>query len=251
MKPTKLILSIVLVAVSFANAQALPDSLWTRGNQAFATERYATAIESYERILGQGFEHELLYYNLGNAYYRAGQTGSAIWAYEKGLQFAPRQEDLKFNRDVAKTSIKDRIEVPDGFIVVDIYRAFKNMLTLRGLLSWGGLFLLLSATIYSARKIFSWNTRLPASLTAFFLVMALLLHLVALDKYWEVSDRQEGVIVAAVVEARSTPSDLGKMLFRVHEGLKVEITQVQTDWLEIILLDGKKGWVSVNKVRLL
>ncbi|MCK5592301.1 MAG: hypothetical protein KAI72_10135, partial [Candidatus Pacebacteria bacterium] len=38
---------------------------------------------------------------------------------------------------------------------------------------------------------------------------------------------------------------------RLHEGVKAEITQEQPDWIEIILIDGKKGWIQSEKVRYL
>ena len=70
-----------------------------------------------------------------------------------------------------------------------------------------------------------------------------------LDKYWELSDREEGVVVSPVVNVRSAPVDRDeKVIFRIHEGLKVDIAQSQPGWYEIILLDGKKGWIPYNSL---
>jgi SH3-like domain-containing protein len=48
----------------------------------------------------------------------------------------------------------------------------------------------------------------------------------------------------------SVPAVRDEMIvFKIHEGLKAEITQVQDNWIEIILLDGKKGWIPINTIR--
>jgi len=48
---------------------------------------------------------------------------------------------------------------------------------------------------------------------------------------------------------RSAPVDRDeKVIFRIHEGLKVDIAQSQPGWYEIILLDGKKGWIPYNSL---
>ena len=37
----------------------------------------------------------------------------------------------------------------------------------------------------------------------------------------------------------------------IYEGVKAEISQEQQEWLEIILIDGKKGWIQTENVRYL
>ncbi|NOZ03098.1 MAG: hypothetical protein GXO92_00615 [FCB group bacterium] len=84
-----------------------------------------------------------------------------------------------------------------------------------------------------------------SQLISIIFVLAILVHGVALDKYWELSDKQEGVVIEREVEAFSAPFERrDAVLFKVHEGIKVEITQRQPDWIEIVLLDGNCiiGW---------
>jgi uncharacterized protein YgiM (DUF1202 family) len=79
-----------------------------------------------------------------------------------------------------------------------------------------------------------------------------ILHGILLDKYWDISEQNEGIITAYEVTAFSGPfvrSDA--VLFKIHEGIKVSIDHDQGDWVEISLLDGKKGWIKLNQLRLL
>ncbi|NOZ75524.1 MAG: tetratricopeptide repeat protein, partial [FCB group bacterium] len=97
---------------------AKPESQFAMANRAMQEERYAEAAQGYEALLSQGLEHPDLYYNLGNAYYRLGFVGKAVWAYEKGRQFAPRDPDINYNLELVNARVPDRIELPDTIFIV-------------------------------------------------------------------------------------------------------------------------------------
>ena len=40
-----------------------------------------------------------------------------------------------------------------------------------------------------------------------------------------------------------------KILFFINEGALVEVLDEKNQWMEIILIDGKRGWVSSNALR--
>ena len=40
-----------------------------------------------------------------------------------------------------------------------------------------------------------------------------------------------------------------KILFYINEGAVVEVLDEKNQWMEIILIDGKRGWVSSNALR--
>ncbi len=111
--------------------QAEIDSLFMQANQAMDEQSYRQAVINYEKISQMGIDHPDLYYNLGNAYYRMGIYGQAVWAYEKGLQFTPRDPDLNFNLDLTNTRVRDRIEVPETFFLLEFYRSIINMFTIQ------------------------------------------------------------------------------------------------------------------------
>ena len=220
------------------------DSLFSIGNRYFSIEKYDYALDAYLAIL-EKVENPDLYFNIGNTYYRQGNLGQAIWAYEKGIQLSPLHKDLKYNLDFVNARVKDRIEVPKGILFIEMYRTIKRNVNLNDLLLWGGIMMLLAsfATFFKVfnilDNIFAYRT------TVILFIFSLLLHMIALDKYWEISDKNEGIIISSIVNVRSAPIDRDeKIIFRIHEGLKVDIVQSQPGWFEIILLDGKKGWIE-------
>lgn len=243
-------MKILYLALLFSNLIAAnADSLFIRGNYYFDDEKYVHAARSYERLLNS-VEHADLYYNLGNAYYRMGEVGYAVWAYEKGLQFEPRNQDIKHNLELTNTRVKDRIEIPEGFVLLDWYNAFKNSQTVNDLLLWGSVFLLIVGLVFALGQFRFLARRTTARLQTVFVILTILTHTICLDKYWDLTGKQEGVIVSSFVNVYSVPAVRDEMIvFKIHEGLKAEITQSQENWVEIILLDGKKGWIPVNTIR--
>ena len=220
------------------------DSLFSIGNRYFSIEKYDYALDAYLAIL-EKVENPDLYFNIGNTYYRQGNLGQAIWAYEKGIQLSPLHKDLKYNLDFVNARVKDRIEVPKGVLFIEMYRTIKRNVKLNDLLLWGGIMMLL-ASFATFFKVFNILDNIFAyRMTVILFIFSLLLHMIALDKYWEISDKNEGIIISSIVNVRSAPIDRDeKIIFRIHEGLKVDIVQSQPGWFEIILLDGKKGWIE-------
>ena len=239
---------IMLLMVSLQSERISADSLFALGNRYFRIEKYDYALDAYSAILEQ-VEHPDLYFNMGNTFYRSGDVGKAVWAYEKGLQFSPRQKDLNHNLDIVNTRVQDRIEMPQGYFFIEWYSSLKNQYTLQDLIVWGGLMILLFAFAGFFKEFGILDMVFAGRTQIFFLILTVIIHGLALDKYWELSDREEGVVVSPVVNVRSAPVDRDeKVIFRIHEGLKVDIAQSQPGWFEIILLDGKKGWIPYKSL---
>ena len=239
---------IMLLMVSLQSERISADSLFALGNRYFRIEKYDYALDAYSAILEQ-VEHPDLYFNMGNTFYRSGDVGKAVWAYEKGLQFSPRQKDLNHNLDIVNTRVQDRIEMPQGYFFIEWYSSLKNQYTLQDLIVWGGLMILLFSLAGFFKEFGILDMVFAGRTQIFFLILTVVIHGLALDKYWELSDREEGVVVSSVVNVRSAPVDRDeKVIFRIHEGLKVDIAQSQPGWFEIILLDGKKGWIPYKSL---
>jgi len=240
------IINIVLLTAQ----QAETDSLFIQANQAMDGQSYRQAVINYEKILHMGIEHPDLYYNLGNGYYRMGIYGQAIWAYEKGLQFTPRDPDLNFNLDLTNTTVRDRIEIPETFFMLEFYRSIKNMFTIHDSIFLGSFLLVISALLFGVDKLHWLRIPFQSRIIGSLIFLSVLAHGISLDKYLVLSDVNEGIIVFREVEVFSAPFHREDgVLFRIHEGVKLKIKQKQPKWIEIVLLDGKKGWIQSKLVR--
>jgi hypothetical protein len=181
-----------------------------------------------------------------------GEVGHAVWAYEKGHALSPRDGDINYNLSYVSSQVRDRIQGPDDLFFLAFYRAILEKLTILDLITLGGLLFIGLGGLYVLRLNGAISEKLGGILNSILLVSVVTAGWIMLDKYWDVSDEQEGVIIASAVDVRSSPIARGEnVVFRIHEGTKVDITTSQPGWFEIILLDGKKGWIPAEEVRTL
>jgi len=62
----------------------------------------------------------------------------------------------------------------------------------------------------------------------------------------EVGQPERGVILVEAVSVRSAPTEDDDLtVFELHEGTRVRIDQRTEQWAEIVLDDGKVGWIPV------
>ncbi len=70
---------------------------------------YRASARELEAIIADGFQNGAVYYNLGNAYYRAGEYGRAILNYRKAKSLRPRDTYLEANLQQALGAAPGRL----------------------------------------------------------------------------------------------------------------------------------------------
>src|SRR5207253_6786447 len=97
------LLLITLARATHAMAPAeTPNTIFFHANALYGEERWAEAAAEYERVLAAGWESGSLYFNLGNAWFRAGDIGRAVLDYERARRLLPRDPDLHANLSYAR-----------------------------------------------------------------------------------------------------------------------------------------------------
>ena len=241
-------LTINLVFVSLVTSQ-LADSLFQLGNYYYQNEQYEMSVNSFEQ-LEKDYTHEYLYLNLGNAFYRMGELGNAVWAYEKAYSIAPRDQDIVYNLNFVRSQVRDRIIPPDNFFIFSLYKAVLDKTTTLDIIILCGLLFIVISIIYLMKSYFLVSEKINSIFNTFLIGCLMLLAWMSLDKYWSFSDTNEAIVISTSVDVRSAPIERGEnVVFRIHEGTKVQITTIESSWYEVILLDGKKGWVSTQNMR--
>jgi len=242
---------LLILMLSFLSAE-IPETLFEEGNRSMSEGNYKDAIQAYESILKLGYETGDLYYNLGNAYYRLHSIGLSAWAYYNALSMKPRDKDIIHNLQVTQARQVDRIEMPEPFIFLDIYRRGKDIFTFRELIFIGSCLLLVEALLVFFIQFGLLSGFLYRHILTMMIIVTLGVHGIAIDKYFQDKRSHYGVIIANGVNTYSGPYfEENTVLFRINEGMKVEIHQTQDDWIEIILIDGKKGWIPAESIRIL
>ncbi|MGD0088772.1 MAG: tetratricopeptide repeat protein [Planctomycetota bacterium] len=70
-------------------------------DEAKTPQEYGQAAALWESLLADGYQNGAVYYNIGNAYMKAGEYGRAIAAYRKGRYYRPRDPYLEANLNQA------------------------------------------------------------------------------------------------------------------------------------------------------
>tara|TARA_X000001036_G_scaffold397025_1_gene398975 strand:- start:4232 stop:4975 length:744 start_codon:yes stop_codon:yes gene_type:complete len=226
------------------------DEQFFSANNYYNSSNYLESIELYEKILDEGWESSNLYYNLGNAYYRQGMIGQSIWSYNKALRINPRNSDIKHNLEILNARIKDRIVLPDEFFLVRIYMKIKSRYNLEEWLFIGSTMIFISVILFLLSKLYIFDNFILDRSLIVFIVTSIIIHVIILDRFLDENDNRIGVIIDNSVDAYSGPfyGD-NTILFKINEGTKVKIVQAQNNWIEIILLNGNRAWVPLEKIR--
>jgi tetratricopeptide (TPR) repeat protein len=239
---------LVLVMAGPAHADRR-DEAWRRGNEAYLHGDYGAAATAYEELEHQGVVSADLYFNLGDAYFRKGALGPAIWAFEKAAALDPGAEDPRYNlaeaRKLAARGAHDRIEGED-----------RDPLWIRAVTSLGPstetwLFVAVYLAFF-ALVVIRWRARddlrpaLGAGVAvlgaAALLTGALLFGRAQLDRL------PFGVVLPDAVAVKDGADDNYRTAFEVHAGLRVRMIERDQDWLRVRLGNGLEGWVHASQI---
>ena len=225
------------------------DSLFQLGNYYYENEQFENAVKNFEQ-LEKDLTHEYLYLNLGNSYYRMGELGNAVWAFEKAHAIAPRDSDILYNLNFIRSQVKDRIIPPENFFIFSLYKAALDKITILDIIILIGFLFVTFSIIYLINSYLFINEKINIFFNYVLTICFLFLMWMSFDKYWRISDVNEAIVISPSVDVRSAPIARGEnVLFIIHEGTKAQITTSETGWYEILLLDGKKGWVNNQYMR--
>lgn len=239
------------VAAQTASPVRLTDEqLWDKANTAYINGDFHAAAEIYEQILSHDVSSVKLYYNLGNAYFKEDRIGKAILFYRRALRLAPGNDDIRYNLSVAEARTKDTIEQIPEFFFVAWMRGVRHAMSCT---AWSVLSLALLAAALALFLIYLLAQRLSLRKAGFYgTVVAVLLFMLAtwfaLGERREMLDDRSAVVMTASTAVKSSPDKSSTDLFVLHEGTVVTITDRLDEWCEVVIADGKKGWLECRKI---
>ncbi len=219
---------------------------FNQANTLYTSGKYREALSLYASLDSLGYQSGELYFNLGNTYYKLGQIGKAILYYEKAKRFMEDDEDLKVNLELALARTKDKIPELPKFFLEALLEKVLDFFSL-GVLGFLVLLFLYSAAaviILQLRNLFSFSSLVGEILKYTFLVFFTLSLVLFVLKSSRLSTHREAVVLNPVVNLKSEPREQSTTISVIHEGLKVEISRKEQDWLEVKLPDGTKGWIE-------
>lgn len=242
------ILYFAVTSTLFAND---PTRLVEQANQSYIDGAYAFAIEQYEEVLAGDVESAMLYYNLGNAYFKTNQIAHAILNYERALRLKPNDENIKYNLDVARANTIDQI---DPVPVIFYERWWKNFVFWQSTDRWAYVGLMWIICSFGAALVYFFSRRsmfkkIGFGLAALFLFLSIIVFTAANSQYRYIHQIREAIVFVPRITAKSGPGESSPDLFVIHEGTRVRITDDLGEWVEVRLDNGNIGWLRLSAVQ--
>jgi len=235
------VLVLAVLPMSIANG-ANEITSFDEANKLYEQGKFTEAASAYQKVLQSGHASAAVYYNLGNAFFKAGRMGQAVAAYRQAEQISPRDPDLRANLQFARNQIQGpTLSIP----------AWQRWLGKLSLNEWTWLavgtvwlwFLLLvvqqcRAALKPALKLYVLTLGLGSLLVCACLGIAL---------------RQTRFMPAAIVIVRDAtvrqgPLDESQTAFTVHDGAELRVLDRKDDWLQVTADPRRIGWVRSNQV---
>lgn len=243
---------IALLAVNLSYSQSNTQS-WEEANKAYEASEYGKAIELYTSIVNSGEESAKLYYNLGSAYFKAGNVGKSLVNLYRAERLAPGDADTRYNIMFVNTRIQDKIEAVPQFFLIRWVNSIRSMMSSNG---WAYLSIMSLAVTLMFVIIYLLSSKLALRKMGFYLgvvfaVLFFITTIMAASAKNAAVDTKEAVVVVASVAVKASPGNESKDVFVVHEGLKMEVIREVNGFYEIEIADGNRGWIELNAVEVI
>ncbi len=218
------------------------DTQFDAANKLYAQNKFPEAAAAYEVILTNDVRSPVLYFNLGNAHFKAGHIGQAIAAYRQAEKLTPRDPDLRANLRFAQ----NRVTGPTW--KTPAWQRALGMLSLRewtwlaaaalwftfGLLAWRQIKPTAAATL----RPWTWAS---AGVT---MVAAALL---AISWSQTQSDRI-AIVTTSEATVRNSPLDEAPSAFTANDGAELRVLDHKHDWVQVTDDANRYGWVKRSSV---
>ena len=206
---------------------------------------YDKALWQYNMLLKKYPQDYNLLYNAGNCYYRLKKIPEAILSYERAVRYSPSDRDLRHNLTMARAQTADKFYSATDLELIYSFNSFVNILSTDG---WAMVSVLCLLAVVccayfrrlSGNKLLRKGSLVMIMLSATGLVLS---NIFAFTQHRRFTDRS-GAIIMTTTPLRSTPDTTGTAIFTLHGGTKVTLTDTTLPaWSEVVLSDGRKGWV--------
>lgn len=251
MRKISFFIIFLLSFVQFVQAESFTKA---DADKAYQENKYAEAIKMYENILATQGESAVVYYNLGNSYFKEKNMAKAVLNYERALLLNPGDADIRFNLDMARSKTVDQITPATEVFIVTWINSLTNMQSERG---WAKIGIASFICLLVGLALYIFSKRLFVRKIGFIgavvlLVVTVCANLFARQQKNELMDRTGAIVMSPTVTVKSTPDKSGTELFVLHEGTKVFVEDnSMKGWKEIRLEDGNKGWIPTEAIEII
>ena len=209
------------------------------------------AIDEWRTCEDYGVKNSDLYYNLGNAYFRSGKLGFAIYYYKTALRLDPNNDDIIHNLKYAQAMTRDKVE-EDGEenpLLSGLFKAH-HALSLRNQM-WVLLGIFWAIALLTIASRIGRSGRAKNVLIGAMFALSSVFCIIAMSAGYKVFVAEtdiEGVVTAKDADVTSAPNNKSQTLNTLSEGTTFEVLSEQGGFAEIRLGEKIRGFVKTSDV---
>ena len=234
---------LLLVTGVCGGAQPASDAI-AKANAEYSAGNFRAAAEQYQAAVEAGTRNAALFYNLGNAWYRAGDSGQAILNYERALALQPQHPEAHANLRLAQDKAR-ALELRPKWWDEPIARATPNQFSIALAVSfWVAAFCFAGWMLAERRQS-------PLLLVLF--ILALMVIGVSVAALCALETGRGGSAFAIVtgekIEARVATADNAGSVLVLPPGSEIKIISTRGDWIYAALPNDLRGWLPVGSAQ--
>lgn len=242
-----ILLALIVCLTSKGLAQVNPEDAFASANTAYAAGHFPEAIKTYEGLVQDHHWSANLFYDLGNAYFRAGDSGRAILNYERALALNPTQPEAQANLRLVREQARALELAPTwpeehlAFLTTDQYAMTA------AIAFWCAAFIV-AGLFFARRRAVVWVFTL------------LLLAVIVGGSAFAISAFENGhsgrdaaIVTAPKIQARLATAENAGTVLVLPPGSEVKILSTRGQWSYAALPNDLRGWIpahSAERVRL-
>ena len=212
-------------------------------NKLYEQGDYSAAAAAYEKLIEGQARSAAVYFNLGNAFFKAGQVGRAIVAYRVAEKMTPRDPDVRANLRFARQQSRGPSELPGRWVRWLGTLTLNEWTALAAVGLW--VFLLLLALL-------QWRPSWKPVLRGYLLASGaatLLLAICLGTALYQQRTVQLAIVIARDAPVRNGPLDVSQTVFVAHDGAELRVVDQQNEWVQVSA-GTRLGWVRRDSVAL-
>ena len=229
--------TIPAVIASASDASASFDS----ANKLYEEGKFSEAATAYVKMLESGTTSSAVYFNLGNAYFKAGELGHAIAAYRHARELSPRDPDVLANLEFVRSHVQNPTLSPSRWRLWLSALTINEWAVLAAIALWLWLALLALTQIRPAVRQ-SLRTVIWCSGIATVLLIALA------GAAWSSGSTETAIVIAQDAMTHNGPLDAAPTGAVVHDGGEFDVLDTKNDWLQVRVDNQRVGWLKRDQV---
>jgi tetratricopeptide (TPR) repeat protein len=244
-------IGVAMVFLALWSRAGDPIPLFDQANRLYEQGKFGEAASTYQQLVAAGHISPTIYYNLGNAWFKAGQPGRAVAAYRRAQELAPRDPNVRFNLNFVRQQVTGNTTPP-----MESWQRWFGRLTVNEWTMVAAAFfwlwflvLILRELRPSARS----GLRALAVITGIAAVASM--TMVGLATYFTIA-RREGVVIVPQSIVRLGPLEDSREYYQLRDGAEVVVLDEKRlgpneSWLQVRDRSRRVGWLKRDQVAIL